>query len=395
MTSESSGSRLPILFRSSRILAYAALLSAIISAAFLYRNAIGSLFLAWQRPEYSHGYFIPFLALLIGLKRHVSGFGEGSEVSWAGLGTMLVAIFFGIFGNLAGINDIAAYGLILCVAGLLIVTTGWKAAVRLWPAVIYLGFMLPLPNSIYWPLSIKLQFLSSKIGVAIIGLMGIPVYLEGNIIDLGTYQLQVAEACSGLRYLFPLMSFGFLVATLYRGPSWQKVLLFLATIPITIFMNSGRIGVIGYLVNSYGIAQAEGFLHLFEGWVVFALCILLLLAIAAALSRKFAVADFLDLEFDGFSKRFTLLTDVPFRNGIIVSAVLLALAAVVSPALFKQVSIHPQRTALDHFPMDISGWHGTRQFLSFDVERVLNADDYLLADFSGPVGSKVPVNLLI
>ncbi len=76
-----------------------------------------------------------------------------------------------------------------------------------------------------------------------------------------------------MRYLFPLMSFGFLCAVLFRGRWWQQAILFLATIPLTILMNSFRIGVIGILVNYYGIEQAEGFLHDFEGWVIFMACV--------------------------------------------------------------------------------------------------------------------------
>ena len=109
--------------------------------------------------------------------------------------------------------------------------------------------------------------------MAVIRAAGLPVFLEGNVIDLGTYQLQVAEACSGMRYLFPLMSFGFLCAVLFRGRWWQRAILFLSTIPLTILMNSFRIGVIGILVNYYGIEQAEGFLHDFEGWVIFMACV--------------------------------------------------------------------------------------------------------------------------
>ena len=55
--------------------------------------------------------------------------------------------------------------------------------------------------------------------------MGVPVYLDGNVIDLGVYKLQVAEACSGLRYLFPIMSFSYVFAVLYRGPVWHKLVL--------------------------------------------------------------------------------------------------------------------------------------------------------------------------
>ena len=112
-----------------------------------------------------------------------------------------------------------------------------------------------------------------------------PVFLEGNIIDLGTYKLQVAEACSGLRYLFPLMSFSFLFAVLYKGPGWHKVVLFLSAVPITILMNSIRIAVIGLMVNHYGIEQAEGFLHFFEGWIIFIACVMILYLEAMLLQR--------------------------------------------------------------------------------------------------------------
>ncbi len=131
----------------------------------------------------------------------------------------------------------------------------------------------------------KLQHVSSRIGTAIISALGIPVYLDGNIIDLGTYKLQVAEACSGLNYLFPLLSFGFLVAVIYRGPIWHKVVLFLSAVPITIAMNCLRIAMVGVLVDRYGTEQAEGFLHLFEGWVIFVACLGLLLLEALLLQR--------------------------------------------------------------------------------------------------------------
>ena len=61
-------------------------------------------------------------------------------------------------------------------------------------------------------------------------MFGIPVYLTGNVIDLGNYKLQVAEACSGLRYLYPLVSLGFLAAYLFQAPLWQRTLVFLSAI---------------------------------------------------------------------------------------------------------------------------------------------------------------------
>ena len=100
-------------------------------------------------------------------------------------------------------------------------------------------------------------------------LFGVSVYLEGNVIDLGVYKLQVAEACDGLRYLFPLMTLGFIMAYFFKGAMWKRVLLFLSSIPLTILMNSLRVGIIGMMVEHWGIGMAEGFLHEFQGWAVF------------------------------------------------------------------------------------------------------------------------------
>ena len=121
-------------------------------------------------------------------------------------------------------------------------------------------------------LSFRLQLISSELGAFFIRLFGIPVYLTGNVIDLGNYKLQVVEACSGLRYLYPLLSLGFLAAYLFQAPLWQRALVFLSAIPITIVMNSFRIGMVGLLVDRWGTAQAEGVLHFFEGWVIFIAC---------------------------------------------------------------------------------------------------------------------------
>ena len=88
-------------------------------------------------------------------------------------------------------------------------------------------------------------------------MFGIPVYLDGNIIDMGNYKLQVVEACSGLRYLYPLLSLSFLAAYLFHAPLWQRAVVFLSSIPIAIGMNGFRIGLVGVLVDRWGTQMAE------------------------------------------------------------------------------------------------------------------------------------------
>jgi len=118
---------------------------------------------------------------------------------------------------------------------------------KIWIPLLFLGFMIPLPSFLYNNLSAYLQLISSQLGVAFIRLFGVSVYLEGNVIDLGTYQLQVVEACNGLRYLFPLMSLAFLSAYFFKGAMWKRAIIFLSSIPITVLMNSVRIGITGMI----------------------------------------------------------------------------------------------------------------------------------------------------
>src|SRR5690606_33071906 len=142
--------------------------------------------------------------------------------------------------------------------------------------ILILLFAIPVPYFIEAILTARLQLLSSELGVIFIRWMDIPVFLSGNIIDLGRVQLEVAEACSGLRFLYPLMSIGFILAYFYQTHIAKRLIIFLSTIPITILMNSLRIALTAVLVERYGQAAVEGLAHDAEGWLTFGGCLLLL-----------------------------------------------------------------------------------------------------------------------
>ena len=232
----------------------------------------------WERDEYSHGYMIPLVAAYLAWQKRDALAKAAQPGTWLGIVVVLGALFVWLLGEVSAIYTIIQYAFWLGIWGLALLWVGVSGVRVIWAALFYLFFMIPLPNFLYFNLSQELQLISSAMGVAVIRLFDISVFLEGNVIDLGVYQLQVVEACSGLRYLFPLMSFGFLIAYIYRGPFWQRAVIFLSTIPITVLMNSFRIGVIGITVEHWGIAAAEGFLHDFEGWFVFMACLGVLLS---------------------------------------------------------------------------------------------------------------------
>ncbi|WP_311029160.1 VPLPA-CTERM-specific exosortase XrtD [Mesorhizobium koreense] len=357
-------------------------------AALFFWNGLASLGAAWARPEYSYGPLVPFITTYLTLReihRQPVKSDRGPRVF--GLVVFVIAIGVGLIGNLARIPDIITYGFILAIGAFVLLLAGTREGWRFWPGWLHLIFMLPLPQFIYLTVSTKLQLLSSALGVSFIQMANIPVYLDGNIIDLGNYKLQVAEACSGLRYLFPLFSFGWLMSVLYNGPNWHRVVIFLSTIPITILMNSFRIGMIGVLVNQFGISQAEGFLHFFEGWVIFLTCTIILYFEAWILWRFFSfgfprTTHVLRLDYQGIHQPLARFLDAA-SNGALIGAALTMLAAGLAWQLLpSSAAPHVDRASFATFPLQIDHWQGSALVLDPDTARVLAADDYLLANYN-------------
>jgi exosortase D (VPLPA-CTERM-specific) len=335
----------------------------------------------WQKEEYNHGYLIPFVAaFLIAVRSR-----EFSAVPWNGSPSGLVLIGIGylmlLLGQMSSVLTVSHFGFIVALWGCFATVLGWPAVKTIWPALAYLVFMVPMPNFLEVKLTAGLQLISTEIGVMVIRLASIPVYAEGNVIDLGAYQLAVDEACSGLRYLFPLMSFGFLCAVLFEAPAWQRVIVFASSVPLTVLMNSVRIGVIGILVNAYGVEQAEGFLHDFEGWVIFMVCVsimFLMMYVMARFSGR-SLLKSLRLDTPPTGEIVRLLGGQPARrSGAVAAAVVLAGTLLIG-AVDAREDIVPARTSLNAFPLVLGPWRGGEQATEQRVLDVLEADDTILA----------------
>lgn len=367
----------------------------------LFWNGFFALFEAWALPEYSHGPLIPILSFYLFLRqlKHVPDDDGLTTDRWRGVAIVAFTIVIATIGNVAHIPDIVTYAMIVWFYGVLLIGFGWRRGRQFWPPVLHLVFMLPLPAFMYWQLSINLQFISSELGVALIRAMNIPVFLDGNIIDLGVYKLHVAEACSGLRYLFPVMSFSYIFAVLYQGPVWHKAVLLLSAAPITILMNSFRIGVIGVLVDSYGIEQAEGFLHFFEGWVIFLACVLILFGLARLMQRlagdRRPLAEALDLDLNGLGAQAARILTIRRSVALAASAILMAVAAGTWHLAPERSAADVDRSSLVLFPRTIDDWtSGPPQLLNPAIEAVLAADDYHSASFVSPERT-APVDLFV
>ncbi len=228
-------------------------------------------------------------------------------------------------------------------------------------------------------------------------MFGISVFLEGNVIDLGTFKLQVAEACDGLRYLFPLMTLGFIVAYFFKAAMWKRVSLFLSSIPITILMNSFRIGTIGVMVEHWGIEMAEGFLHEFQGWIVFMASVGIMFLEMMLLSRVGSDRQpwrrVFGLELPAPRPASASFMDRPIPAAAYGSLAIAALSAVLMSTIPERREDIPSRADFTTFPLSLEGWAGKSEPMERIYLDQLMLDDYIIANYFKP--ETRPVNFYV
>lgn len=360
---------------------------ATVSASLYFREGLDALFTAWSTPEYSHGPVIPLLSAFMFLHElKAEPIRSGCVNRWPGLGVLLLSVLLGAIGKFAQIDDIVAYAIIVWVGGVVLISFGWDQGKRFWASVLHLVFMLPLPDVLYYKLSIFLQDISSGLGVWILNLIGVPAYLDGNIIDLGVLKLQVAEACSGLRYLFPIMSFSYVFSYLYKGPNWHKAVLLLSAAPITIVLNSVRIAIAGWLVQYLGESHLDGFQHFFEGWAIFMASIFMMFLLAWWLLKlrdsPMSLSEALDLDFTGLWPQFKRLGLVEASKAMIAGACVMVVAAVAWQVRPIPTPMAIEREPFALFPEELGAWRSQAiSRLSEPLSDVLGADDYYSGSF--------------
>jgi len=352
----------------------------------------------WNSEEYSHAPLIPLVgAYMTLLSQPASGQGRPGSRYWGGA-LLALAVLMLLLAHYGKMVSLYGFSLLAMTYGLFLVLAGWEAAKRNWAALVLLIFMVPLPTALFNGMSSSLQLVSSSLGAWIIELFGITVHLEGNIIDIGTMQMQVVEACSGLRYLLPLTALAYIVAVFSGSSLIRGALLLLAAIPITIIMNSLRIALTAVFSEYVGINTAEGFLHDFEGWVIFlpalGLLVLLNLALAKIGGTKGGGSHWLLVPRSGFGNSLSaeMVSIAGAGRPALAFAVVLMVAVAVMPRVLPEKTIiAPEREEFAAFPLEFNEWKGQHQRMDVVYRNALPWSDYLLANYAKPGGGLVNV----
>ncbi len=360
--------------------------SYIILLGVLYGEALEYMVRRWQAADYNYCLLMPPVVIYLLWSARREFLARPARPSLAALPLFLVGLGFYWLGELGGEYMSLHLSLWLVIIALVWMHNGWQRLKTIWFALFMLAFAIPLPNFLHQKVSWHLKLVSTRIGVLIMQLLGMSAYREGNVIDLGFTQLQVVDACSGLRYLFPIIILSLLLAWSYRAWWWKRLLLVLSSIPLIVISNSIRIAVTGLLYEHIGPAAAEGFFHDFAGWFMFMVALAVLLPEMWLLNRIFPGRPPREVP-AGITASSRSRQPSPWP--VFLVAVLCLGGSLALSRGFEFREKVPARRSFAAFPTVIDGWHGTRQVMEARFIDALDLSDYTIVDYQNARGRMV------
>lgn len=340
---------------------------------------------------YSHGFLLIAVACFLGYQ-NLRKQNEQPVASLWFLPIAVASLFILVIAHISELHVVAHYGLFGFLVAMVLGSSGWQGLRNQFIPLTLVFLAIPIPGYFQFSVTSELKLYSSELGGALLHQLRVPVFIQGNIIDLGRYQLHVADACSGLNYLVPLLAIGVMLAGFLRANIWVRIVIVLVTIPLTLLMNVVRIGIAGLLVMHVGPETAEGFIHDFEGWMVFVLSLVFLLGICAVLLRigpnPSTLKESLLIEFRNPGKPH--VASGALRN--LLFCTVLALAALLVSTGFKnKEKFVPHRADFASFPMLIDRWIGSPGLLDAESILTLKLSDYVFASYASGTGESVDV----
>lgn len=217
-------------------------------------------------PNYNHGFLIPLVSLVFYFRplqvaaRKRTFRGNLAGVTLLGIGLCL-QIATTVVASLVA-ESLALLFVLGGLALLLATPAQWE---RLKFPLIFLVFMIPWPAFLYQKIAFPLQMLVSQLASLSLQIAGVTVLRSGNLLHLPGQTMHVAESCSGIRQLTAFVALGVCAAMLVERPTWYRMLVLFATVPIAIVVNLFRVVLMGLLINAGKVDWTTGWLHDFEG----------------------------------------------------------------------------------------------------------------------------------
>ena len=240
----------------------------------------------WVGEEQGHGPIIFGLALWLIYRKwpEVLAATTPARSHWAGWPVLALGLVCYLLGRSQKILMMEIMSIILVMAAVLLVKRGGAALRVLWFPFFFMLFMVPLPSEFVAAVTMPMKMAVSWATEHILFAFGYPISRSGVILQIGQYQLLVADACAGLQTLLTLEALGLFYLNLMRHPSaFRNVALAIFIIPISFSANVIRVIVLTLITYYFGDAAGQGFLHGFAGMVLFVTALVLIIALDSAL----------------------------------------------------------------------------------------------------------------
>ncbi len=310
---------------------------------------------------------LPFISLLLMLQvmRSVPATAGPAAGRWVGVVGVVAALLLALLANLLRIDSFVIIAVIAWIAGMIVACVGLRHGLAFWAPVASLLLIVPYPQFVVMPVGRLLEGLVAGLGVAVLRVMGVPVRVDGQVIDFGVQQLRIADVLPG-PLVFPLVLMaGFAFVTLYRRPFWIRVLPLVLAVPVMLGFAVVRVVAVGLAVDRAGGAAADRALQISDSWMYFGVSILALLVFVAVARRlagdRGSIFGRLDVDLADLGAQARRFLAIPATPALISAALATAVLSAVFAIGPSRPTVPIEREAFALFPADIGGMAGLAQ----------------------------------
>ena len=240
----------------------------------------------WLQSDQAQGPLILMVVLYLLWQKREHLLPDPKAQPWPLLGGLI--FFFGLLMYILGRSlDIVIFEIgsqIFVLAGILLIARGMSALKALWFPLFFLIFMIPLPGFLIDAVTLPMKIAVSYVADDVLFWFGYPIARSGVILQIGQYQLMVADACAGMHTLISLEALGLLYLNLVKHDSlFRNVALAILIIPVSFTANVIRVMTLILVTYYFGDEAGQGFVHGFAGMVLFIVALMLIMLVDSIL----------------------------------------------------------------------------------------------------------------
>ena len=340
----------------------------------------------WDSSTYNHILLVPAILVWLVWQRATELAKLTPQAWWPGVALVGGSLFIWLLGDISGTAAISHLGIVAAMQSAVITVLGPRVSWALLFPLAYSFFLVPLGDE----LVPALQMITAHITIALTEMSGIPALIDGVFIDTPAGLFEVAEACSGVKFLIAMVALGTLVAHVCFQ-SWSRRIAFMTVaVLLPILANGVRAWGTIYIAQSRGIAFAAGFDHIFYGWIFFALVMAALLALGWRFFDRGIDDDFIDANAIT-SARWPAVLERWNGNGwpVFGSIAVLALATIAWSAQAR--SVEAELPPLIDLP-EVAGWTRVEPSQNHPWQpAITGADHLLLGSYGDGQGRRIDV----